>query len=163
MTTGCWGSSPTSAKTLGRWLGQRYSRPAVPDEDYELITRPIRGALTQLVDDEPEVAQRFNSEYAEWRYRRETDGALTIFVASPREDPDAMTALEVTDLLTQALDGVYPGTVAVATDRRSYARFTKADELTTEQVSMEWASHDEASRTPPARVAPAARLPLEHR
>jgi hypothetical protein len=130
-------------KTLGRWLGQRYSRPAVPDEDYEVITRPIRDAWTQLLDDEPETAQRFNSEYAEWRYRREADGSLTIFILSPKEAPDPMTALEVTDFLTQALDGVYPGTVAVATDRRSYATFTKTDELTTQQISMEWASRYE--------------------
>lgn len=130
-------------KTLGRWLGQRYSRPAVPDADYELITRPIREAWTQLLADEPEAAQRFNVEYAEWRYRREGDGSLTIFVLSPTEQPDPVTALEVTDFLTQALDGVYPGPVAVATDKRSYATFTKTDELTTEQLSMEWTSHDE--------------------
>ena len=33
--------------------------------------------------------------------------------------------------------------VNVATDRRSYHTFTKADELSTEQISMEWASQDE--------------------
>lgn len=135
--------SDEQRNTLGRWLGQRYSRPAVPDEDYEVITRPIRDAWMQLVDNEPETVQRFNSEYAEWRYRREADGSLTMFIVSPKGEPEPMTALEVTDFLTQALDGVYPGPVAVATDKRSYATFTKADELTTEQVSMEWASHEE--------------------
>jgi hypothetical protein len=130
-------------KTLGRWLGQRYSRPAVPDEDYEVITRPIRDAWRQLLDDEPETAKRFNSEYAEWRYHRDEDGSLTIFIVSSKGEPDPMTALEVTDFLTQALLGVYPGYVAVATDKRSYATFTKADELTTQQISMEWASREE--------------------
>ena len=37
----------------------------------------------------------------------------------------------------------FPGPVNVATDRRSYHTFTKADELSTEQINMEWASQDE--------------------
>jgi hypothetical protein len=132
-------------RTLARWLGQRYSRPAITDEDYEQITRPIRDAWTQLMDDDPETAQRFNSEYAEWRYRREADGSLTIYILSGTEAPDAIVALEVTDFLTRAVGPTYLGPVVVATDKRSYATFTKADELTTEQISMEWASRDESA------------------
>jgi hypothetical protein len=130
-------------KTLAAWLGRRYSRPAVPDEDYPVITGPVREAWRQLVEEEPESAQRFNREYAEWRYRREDDGSLTIYILALRDQPDEMTALEVTDFLTQALQGVYPGPVNVATDKRSYFTFTKADELSTEQINMEWVSRDE--------------------
>lgn len=132
-------------KILARWLGQRYSRPAVPDEDYPVITGPVREAWSQLVEDEPETARRFNREYAEWRYRREDDGSLTIFILSPRAEPDQLTALEVIDFLTDALEPAYPGAVMVATDKRSYASFTKADELTTDQISMEWASRDDTA------------------
>ncbi len=130
-------------KTLARWLGRRYDRPAVPDEDYPVITEPVRNAWKRLLEEEPEEARKFNREYAEWRYRREQDGSLTIYILSPREDPDESIALEVVDFLTDALEGVYAGPVSVATDRRSYYTFTKADELATEQINMEWASRDE--------------------
>lgn len=123
-----------------RWLGQRYARPAIPDEDYELITRPVRDAWKSLA---PEVAAALNREYAEWRYRRENDGSLTIYVLSREASADPMTALEVTDFLTQAIEPTYPGAVHVALDRRSYHEFTKADELSTHQINMEWVSHDE--------------------
>jgi hypothetical protein len=132
-------------QTLARWLGQRYARPAVPDEDYPVITEPVRNAWKKLLDEEPETAQRFNREYAEWRYRREEDGTLTVYILAPGDEPDEVTALEVVEFLTEALQGVYPGDVRVATDKRSYATFTKLDELTTEQISMEWASRDEMS------------------
>jgi hypothetical protein len=133
---------PERRQTLARWLGQRYSRPAVPDEDYPLITQPIREAWKQLLVGEPDTAKGFNREYAEWRYRREGDGSLTIYILSPCEDPDETTALEVSHFLTETLTG-YPGKVTVATDKRSYFTFTKADEMTTEQISMEWASQNE--------------------
>ncbi|MEA2185597.1 MAG: hypothetical protein QOK16_608 [Solirubrobacteraceae bacterium] len=129
-------------RMLARWLGQRYARPAIPDADYEQITRPIRNAWKQILEEEPEAAQRFNREYAEWRYRREPDRSLTVYILSSAEAPDDIVALEVTDFLTQALLA-YPAPVRVATDKRSYHTFTKVDELTTEQISMEWASHEE--------------------
>lgn len=135
--------SPERRQTLARWLGQRYSRPAVPDEDYRLITGPVREAWKQLLGEEPGTAKRFNRAYAEWRYRREEDGSLTVYILSAREDPDETTALEVIEFLAEALGG-YPGKITVATDKRSYFTFTKADEMTTEQISMEWASQDES-------------------
>jgi hypothetical protein len=130
-------------RTLAAWLGRRYSRPAVPDEDYPVITGPVREAWKQLVETDAETAQRFNREYTEWRYRREDDGSLTIYILALSDEPDAMTALEVSDFLTQTLGPVYPGPVNVATNKRSYATFTKADELSTEMIDMEWASRDE--------------------
>lgn len=125
---------------LARWLGQRYARPAIPDDDYELITRPVRDAWRSLA---PEAASTLNREYAEWRYRRESDGSLTLYTLSRNADPDPLVALEVADFLTQAIEPEYPGPVHVATDRRSYHQFTKADELSTHQISMEWASHED--------------------
>lgn len=136
-------TTPAQRKTLARWLGQRYSRPAIPDEDHATITGPIRSAWRTLLDDDAETARRFNVEYAEWRYRREDDGSLTLFILSAARQPDELTGLEVTDFLTQALAPAYPGPVHVATDKRSYDTFTKTDELTTDQISMEWASYDE--------------------
>jgi hypothetical protein len=135
--------SEEHCKRLGRWLGQRYSRPAIPDEDYECITRPIRDAWNDLVANDPHSAVSYHREYSEWRYRREEDGSLTLYILSPKANPDETTALEVSDFLTQTLAPVYPGEVRVAVDHRSYHTFTKADELSTEQISMEWASRDE--------------------
>jgi hypothetical protein len=130
-------------KKLARWLGQRYSRPAISDEAYIQVTRPVRDAWKRLIEEEPETASSFNREYAEWRYRREADGSLTIYILSPQPEPDDLVALEVIDFLTQAIEPGYPAQVRVASDHRSYHTFTKADELSTEQISMEWASHEE--------------------
>lgn len=80
---------------LARWLGQRYSRPAIPDEDYEQITSPVRDAWKKLVEDEPGIAAQYNRTFSEWRYRREEDGSLTLYVLSPEREPDAVLALEV--------------------------------------------------------------------
>ncbi len=135
--------SGAQRERLARWLGQRYSRPAIPDEDYAQITRPVRDAWKKLVEDEPGTAAEYNRIFSEWRYRREDDGSLTLYLLSPDPDPDAVLALEVGDFLAEAIQAEFPGPVTVATDRRSYHTFTKADELNTEQISMEWASQDE--------------------
>ena len=37
---------------LARWLGQRCSRPAIADEDYEQITRPVRDEWKKLVEND---------------------------------------------------------------------------------------------------------------
>ncbi|MGE4427525.1 MAG: hypothetical protein AB7G37_13830 [Solirubrobacteraceae bacterium] len=131
--------STEQALLLARWLGHRYARPAIPDEDYEQITRPVRDAWRGL---RPETAKTLNQQYAEWRYRRERDGTLTLYVLALDPEPDPIVGLEVADFLTRAIEPAYAGRVQVATDRRSYHTFTKADELSTRQISMEWASHD---------------------
>ena len=105
-------------KRLARWLGQRYSRPAIPDADHREITGPIREAWKQLSQDEPATAKLYNSEYAEWRYRRESDGSLTIYILAVGDSPDQTVALELSDFLTQAVQPSYPGPVSVA-DRQA--------------------------------------------
>lgn len=140
--------SKEQRQTLAAWLGRRYSRPAVPDEDYPVVTGPVREAWKELVESDPDTARRFNSEYAEWRYRREVDGSLTIYILALSDQPDDMTALEVSDFLTQTLEPVYPGPITVASDKRSYATFTKAAELSTEMINMEWVSRDEDAEDP---------------
>jgi hypothetical protein len=140
--------SEEQRQTLAAWLGRRYSRPAVPDEDHLVITGPIREAWNELVETDPDTAARFNREYAEWRYRREADGSLTIYILALSDQPDQLTALEVSDFLTQTLEPVYPGPVRVAGDKRSYATVTKADELSTEMINMEWVSRDEDADDP---------------
>lgn len=66
-----------------------------------------------------------------------------------------MTALEVAAFLAEALETVYLGSIRVATDKRSYATFSKKDELVTEHINMEWASRAE-TRTPTMRRSPVA-------
>jgi hypothetical protein len=78
----------------------------------------------------------------------------------------ARMALEVRDFLADAIKTKFSGTVTVATDRRSYHTFAKGDEMSTEQISMEWASRTRTAATPPCLperlqrcggVAPSAR------
>lgn len=125
-------------RLFARWLGQRYSRPAISDRDYEEITRPIRDAWAEL---EAGTAAGFNREYAELRYRREEDDTLTLFILSRDSEPDEATALELIAFLHDALAQTFGDRIQVPTDRRTYHTFTKADELSSEQISMEWASH----------------------
>ena len=103
----------------------------------------MRDQWKKLVENDAANAAECNRTFSEWRYRREDDGSLTLYLLSPEPEPDAVLALEVGDFLADAIKTVFPGPVNVATDRRSYHTFTKADELSTEQISMEWASQDE--------------------
>jgi hypothetical protein len=105
---------------LGRWLGRRYDRPAIPDVDYEQITRPVREAWNRLVAEEPQIASAYSRAYSEWRYRRDEEASLTLYLLSPEPEPDEVLALEVGDFLTEAIKAAFHGRIAVATDRRSY-------------------------------------------
>ena len=95
---------------------------------------------------------RSSSGRTTWRYRREQNGSLTLYPLSPEPEPDELLTLEVGDFLVEAIKPTFPGTIAIATGHRSYHTFTKADELSTEQIDMEWASRDEDvsdAATPP--------------
>jgi hypothetical protein len=93
------GRAVVQRELLARWLGRRYDRPAIPDIDYEQITRPVRQAWAMLVDQEPETAAAYSRAYSEWRYRREKDGSVTLYALSPEPEPDELLALEVGDFL----------------------------------------------------------------
>ncbi|MBA2514844.1 MAG: hypothetical protein H0V26_11040 [Solirubrobacterales bacterium] len=132
------------AKLVARWLGQRYSRPAVPDDDYEQITRPVRDAWETLVAEEPDTAAEYNRDFAEWRYRRENDGSLTVFTLSSKREPNELIALEVRGFLTEALEPHFKGRLRFG-DHLSYYTFTRADEISTDMIAMEKVSQDEAA------------------
>ena len=136
------GFSDDERKTFARWLARRYGRPVLSDKDVVEIADPVRDRWKQLRDDEPEVARRYTEAFPEFRFRREPDGGLTLFILSTDPDPDTMLALEVIGLLTDVLEPIH-GTVTVDTAKRSYHTFTKADELSTEQLDLEWASYEE--------------------
>jgi hypothetical protein len=129
-------------RTFARWLGRRYSRPVLSDEDDERVARPVRERWTQLVTEEPEVALRCSGEYAEFRFRYEEDGSLTMFLLSPNPQPNAEIALEIAAVLAEVLEPIH-GVINFPSDRRSYHVFTVADQLTTEQIDLDWASHEE--------------------
>jgi hypothetical protein len=133
-------------KTLARWLGRRYARPVLGDADVRDIADPVRDRWAQLRRDEPESALRYSREYPEFRFRRESHGGLTLFVLSAQEEPDEMLGLEVAGLLAEVLEPIH-GTVTVDPGKRSYHTFTKADELSTEQIDLEWASYEEGAET----------------
>jgi hypothetical protein len=128
--------------TLARWLGRRYARPVLSDQDVEEISDPIRYRWQQLRADEPESALRYSQEYPEFRFRREPAGGLTVFILSGQEEPDEMLGLEVAGVLAEVLEPIH-GAVTIDPSKRSYYSFTKADELSTEQIDLDWASYDE--------------------
>lgn len=132
--------APERRKALARWLGRRYMRPVLSDEDVESIADPIRRRWQRLAAEEPETAGRYGAEFSEFRFRRDANG-VTLYTLSPRPDPDVVVSLEVASVLVEALEP-HHGVVHVA-DVRSYYTFTKADELRTEQIDLDWASHEE--------------------
>jgi hypothetical protein len=139
-------------KTFARWLARRYGRPVLSDRDVAEIAEPVRQRWRQLRSEEADAASRYAAEFPEFRFRREIDGSLTLFILSVHERPDEELALEVAGLLTEVLEPIH-GVVQVDPAKRSYYTFTKADELSTEQIDLEWASHDEGDPTgelPPA-------------
>lgn len=133
-------ASPERRKALARWLGRRYARPVLEDEDVASVADPVRLRWQALVAEEPETAAKYSAEFSEFRFRRDQAG-VTLFVLSPKREPDVVMALEVAGLLAAALE---PRHSAVhVSEVRSYHAFTKADELSTAQIDLEWASHDE--------------------
>lgn len=131
---------------LSGWLGRRNGRPALSDEDVAVICDPIRRRFERLFDEEPASAARYAAEFIEFRFRREEDGTVTIFLLSAKDSPDELLALEVMDLLKEAIPTLV---VRLASDKISYATFTKADELSTEQIDLYWASYEEGDRIGP--------------
>lgn len=140
--------TPERAAVIARWLGRRYSRPAIPDEDYKEVTEPIRQRWMRLIDEEAELAAELSSAYPELRYRREDDGHLTIYTLALEEHPDEALALELYGVLQEALEPVHgTGNVSFPTEKRSYHSFTQHDEMSSTLIDLEWASHDETEPT----------------
>lgn len=63
-----------------------------------------------------------------------------------------MLALEVGGLLAEVLEPIH-GAVTIDPAKRSYHTFTETDELSTEQLDLEWASYEEGE---PAGLLPTA-------
>jgi hypothetical protein len=135
---------PARRRDFARWLGRRYSRPVLSDEDDDQIARPVRERWGELVTEDPETAARYSAAYAEFRFRRSDAGRLEIFLLSPELEPDAEIAFEIAEMLAEVLEPIH-GEVSFPTDRRSYHTFTVADLSTTEQIDLESASQDEDS------------------
>jgi hypothetical protein len=133
-------------KTLARWLARRYGRPVLSDKDVAEIADPVRDRWRRLREEEPEAARRYTEAFPEFRFRREAEGGVTLFILSADPEPDPMLALEVIGLLTEVLEPIH-GAVTVDPAKRSYHTFTKADELSTEQLDLEWASYEEGEET----------------
>lgn len=129
-----------------RWLGRRYSRPVLSDQDVEEVLDPIRDAWKTLSDREPGLAAEVSRTFIEFRFRR-TDAGLEIFVLSPEETPDEALTLELFGVLEEALRPFH-AEIMTRTDRVSYSTFTRSDDLSTEAIDLEWASGDETQPAP---------------
>jgi hypothetical protein len=126
---------------FSRWLGRRYGRPVLSDEDVRDVSDPVRYAWRKLAEDEPQLAREASSHFIEFRFKR-LDAGVEIYVLSPDDHPDSGLALEVFGVLTDALAPLH-GTVVTRTDKISYATFTRDDDLNTEAIDLDWASDDE--------------------
>jgi hypothetical protein len=129
-----------------RWLGRRYARPVLSDQDVDEVLDPIREAWQALNEAEPDLAAEASRTFIEFRFRR-TDAGLEIFILSPEETPDGALTLEVFGVLEEALRPFHSQIMA-RTDRVSYTTFTRSDDLTTEAIDLDWASDDEAEQAP---------------
>ncbi len=130
--------------TFARWLGRRFSRPVLSDDDVATISNPLRARWTRFVRDEPQLARRCSEEYSEFRFRRDQDGTLRVLILSPHETPDEILGLELAAIVNEALDGLHP---EVAPDPGRYRDFTLDEYLASEQIDLEWASHEEGGRS----------------
>ncbi len=126
--------------TFARWLGRRYSRPVLSEVDVEAISDPLRDRWKRFIEEEPELAQRCTENYAEFRFRRDEDGTMRVLILSALEDPDESLGLEIAAIVNEALEPYHP---KVATDPGSYRNFGLDEYLTSEQIDLEWASHEE--------------------
>ena len=131
---------------FGRWLGRRYGRPVLSETDVAEVQRPVRERWQRLANEEPELAATLNAQFSEFRFRR-VDGGIEIFVLAPIESPDEELALEAFGILQEALEPIH-GNVAFDPVRITYHRFTRADDLTTEAIDLEWASDAENAEMP---------------
>jgi hypothetical protein len=131
-------------ETFARWLGRRYSRPVLSETDVQTISNPLRDRWGTFVEEEPELARRCSENYAEFRFRRDDDGTLRVLILSPLNDPDESLGLEIAAIVREALEPHHPSVVA---DPGNYRTFTVDEYLTSEQIDLEWASHEEGEPT----------------
>lgn len=127
---------------FARWLGRRLSRPVLSNEDVESISSPIRLRWRAFCDEEPELARRCTEAYGELRFRRDADGTLRVFLLASSLSADEDLALEFTAVLGEAL-GSHQSRVSF--DPATYGTFTMQDFVTSQQIDMDWASHEEAT------------------
>lgn len=135
------GWSAAEGERFGRWLGRRYGRPVLDDEDVDEVLEPVRQRWKRLIAEEPDLARSLSREFIEMRFRR-IEGGVEVFVLSPGEAPDESLALEAFGVLVEALEP-HHGEVVSRSDRIAYATFTRQDDLTTESIDLEWVSDDE--------------------
>ena len=135
--------SDDQRRTLARWLGDRFSRPELSDEDTRQISDPVRGRLQQLMETEPERARRFSEAYPEIRFQRVTTNTsddLYLSLISSESQLDEVMGLEFGNLLCEALQQ-HPANVR--STPHSYDTFTLRQIADSQQLPLEWASHDE--------------------
>jgi hypothetical protein len=138
------GWSKSQRESFARWLGRRYSRPVLSDDDVETISDPLRERWKRFIEEEPELARRCTENYAEFRFRRDDDGTLRVLILSPLEEPDENLGLEIAGIVSEALG---PFHLAVAPDPGGYRSFTLDEYLSSEQIDLEWASHEEGEQS----------------
>ena len=64
------------------------------------------------------------------------------FMPAPKQPLSMLLDRNHGRMLTELLEPIH-GTVTIDAAKRSYHSFTKADEISTEQLDLEWASYEE--------------------
>ena len=126
-----WSNSWTAdeRKTAARWLGQRYSRPAIPDKDYEQITGPVRSTRGRSCSKRTRrQPPNTTATMANGATAAKTTSSLTLYLLSLERRSRRGAGPRGRGLPHRRRSDVFHGPVTVATDQRSYHTFAKAEE-----------------------------------
>lgn len=127
------------ARDFATWLGLRYSRPAVPEDDSNTIVVPLRDGWKALDDD---TERKWNERFAELRFTHR-DGRLTLIAVA--HEPIYADDADGLELLDWMADQVRPyGHTDPSTYLTSMYTMTRAEEYESVEVDLSWASYEES-------------------
>ena len=142
---GSWASE--DATRFARWLGRRYARPVLDDQDTKQIHEPIRAAWKAEEDQGNSAGlAAWNNEFAEIRFVRTSARDIYIYLVSPNKEPDRTLGAELLDWVGETLEDQG---LSVTGTIKSYYELTVAERESSQELDLEWASDDEGHLSGP--------------
>jgi hypothetical protein len=132
--------SASQKERFARWLGRRYARPVLSEEDTKQIHDPIREAWKRAEEEELDALQAWNIEFAEIRFVRQGERAVHLYLLSPEREPDGTVGADMLGWLTEVLEDQG---LTVTGEISSYHEFSVAQLEASQGLDLEWASEDE--------------------
>lgn len=128
---------PARRRDFEIWMGLRYSRPTVPEQDMATIVGPIRAGWVDLDD---VVAARWRDRFAELRYVHTGGELKLIAVTFEPVGQDDIDGLELLDWMREQVAEHHPDPDLRLT---SYFDMTRAEELASTEIDLHWVSFEE--------------------